>query len=299
MPPITGPTSGAIDPEILNRLSTQQAAEAIKRGNIDEILKVTGISRKDWEDFLKSQSVRLNQHCIQTNSNYSIEATYPAPQIETFPQESGAGKFTPQDHAVFMESMGRVMGKAQLSASKAVGKSSLAGKATVADPSLQAQIEGFNKETDNLLLSITDKALETQLQLDYDKENKKIREEFLQLLANANDPETILLALTQYKMREAGAIAVRAGREVQRYNKQQSLAVEAMQGKDVNSTGFYAESQMTQQKVSTLSINIQQSTSLLQTATQNASSALEFGHSVIGEYSKNQDTIMRNFSVKS
>lgn len=295
MPPISGPTTSSIDPELLNRLSTPQAADAVRRGNIDEILKVTGISKKDWEEYLKAQSVSLNRDVVQDYQIYSEFGTIPAPQwSDHFSPESGIGKIAPQDHAAFVESMGRLAGKAMV----AGGKSSTTGKGQEAPASLAGQVESYLNETDDLLITVTDKALEMQLEQEYSQQSKKIRDDFLQLLANANDPETILLALTQYKMREAGAIATRAGRDIQRINQQQSRATDAMQKLDVNDPKYFAQSQAAQQKVSTLSMNMQQKMSLMQTAVQNVESALNFGKSVLGEYSKNKDSILRNTSLK-
>lgn len=295
MPPVTGPTSSTIDPEILSRLNTPQAADALKRGNIDEILKVTGISKRDWEDYLKAQSVSLNRDIVQDYQIYSDFGTIPAPQwTDGFSPESGIGKLSTQDHAAFTESIGRLTGKAII----AGGKPSTSGKAQQPPASLTGQIESYLKETDDVILNVTDKALEMQLEAEYSKQSDKIRREFLELLANANDPETILLALTQYKMREAGAIAARAGRDIQRINQQQMRATDAMQKMDTNDPKFFAQSQKAQQNVSSLSMTMQQKMNLMQTAVQNVDSALNFGHSVLGEYSKNKDSILRNTSLK-
>jgi hypothetical protein len=295
MPPVSGPTTSSIDPDVLSRLSTPQAADAVRRGNIDEILKVTGISKRDWEDYLKAQSVSLNRDIVQDYQIYSEQGTVPAPQwSDGFSPESGIGKVAPQDHVEFVEAMGRLSGKAMV----AGGKSSTSGKGQGAPASLAGQVESYLQETDDVILNVTDKALEMQLEMEYSQQSKKIRDEFLQLLANAKDPETILLALTQYKMREAGAIATRAGRDIQRINQQQSRATDTMQKLNVNDPKYFAQSQSAQQKVSTLSMNMQQKMSLMQTAAQNVESALNFGKSVLGEYSKNKESILRNTSLK-
>lgn len=296
MPPVTGPTTSTIDPEVLNRLSSPQATEALRRGNVDEILKVTGISKKDWEEYLKAQSVALNRDVVQDYQIYSDNGTIPAPQWnDQFSPESAIGAITNEDHSAFVESVGRVVGKAMV----AGGKSASAGKHQDAPASLQGLVDDYLKETDNLLLSVTDKALETQLQMDYDKQSQKMKEEFLQLLANANDPETILLALTQYKMRQAGLIMQQEGRRVYQTNMAQTREMESLSKISTSDPKYFAEAQRTQARQSQLGTTMQQHMSTMQTAIQNVESALNFGKSALGEYSRNKDSILRNTSVRS
>lgn len=296
MPPVTGPATTGVDPEVLNRLSTPQAADAVRRGNVDEILKVTGLSRRDWEDYLKAQNVGLSRDIIQDYQIYSDFGAAPSPQwTDSFSPETGLGKVTAQDHAAFVESMGRLTGKAMVGG----GKSSISGKAQEAPASLSGQVESYLQETDDLILGVADRALETQLQMQYNQESQKIRDEFLKLLAAANDPETILLALTQYKMREAGLIMTQAGRRVQQASQRQSRATDAMQKLSVDDPNYHAASMAAQQKVSSEGMNLNQQSSLMQTAIQNVESAMSFGHSAIGKLNEHETTIIRNMSVRS
>lgn len=296
MPPVTGPTTNTVDPEVLNRLGTPQASEALRRGNVDEILKVTGISKKDWEEYLKAQSVSLNRDVVQNYQIYAEFGSIPAPQWnDHFSPELSVGAISPQDHHAFMESMGRLTGKAMVGG----GKSSTGGKSQEAPASLQGLVEDYMKETDDLLLSVADKALETQLQMDYDKQSQKMKEEFLQLLANANDPETILMALTQYKMRQSGLIMQQEGRRVYQTNMAQSRGMEALSKISTSDPRYFAEAQRTQAKQSQLGVTMQQHMSTMQTAIQNVESALNFGKSTLNEYSRNKDSILRNTSVRS
>lgn len=294
MPPVTGPTSSNIDPDLKSRINTQEAQDVIRRGNIDEILKVTGISKKDWEDYLKAQSVSLNRDVVQDYQIYSDHGGIPAPQwTESFSPELGVGKVTPQDHATFMESMGRLTGKAMVTG----GKSSTSGKSMEAPADLAGAVEGYVQEADDLIQGIADNALDAQLNLQVEagsRETQKARDEFLRILSTANDPETIILALTQYKMREAGEIMTKAGVDIQRTNREQTRAAAATQKLNVNSPKFYAESQQASQKISSLNMTMQQKMSLMQTAAQNVESALSFGKSVIGEIAKTKDAMLRN-----
>ncbi|PIR20332.1 MAG: hypothetical protein COV45_07215 [Deltaproteobacteria bacterium CG11_big_fil_rev_8_21_14_0_20_47_16] len=295
MPPITGPSTGNIDPDVLSRLNSPQAAEAIQRGNVDEILRVTGISKRDWEDYLKSQHAQLNYKIVQDFQIYADHSSVPAPQLnDSFCPESDTGKLTAGDHAVFLEAVGHLTGKAVVS----VGKAQVSGKAQNAPADLQGLVEGYVGEADDAISMIADKALETQLQSQFDSENRKLKEEFLKLLASANDPETILMALTQYKMREAGVIAAQAGRRVQQINMDSSRQAEKIQKMDVNDPKYAANVQMTQQKISANATTLQQQTNLMQTAVQNASSALEFGHGAINKYNENQSSIIRNMLAR-
>lgn len=294
MPPVTGPTSSNIDPDLKSRINTQEAQDVIRRGNIDDILKVTGISKKDWEDYLKAQSVSLNRDIVQDYQIYSDHGGVPAPQwTESFSPELGVGKVTPQDHATFMESMGRLTGKAMVTG----GKSSTSGKSMEAPADLAGAVEGYIQEADDLIQGIADNALDAQLNLQVEagsRETQKARDEFLRILSTANDPETIILALTQYKMREAGEIMTKAGVDIQRTNRDQTRAAAATQKLNVNSPKFYAESQQASQKISSLNMTMQQKMSLMQTAAQNVESALSFGKSVIGEIAKTKDAMLRN-----
>lgn len=295
MPPVTGPATTGVDPEVLNRLSTPQAAEAVRRGNVDEILKVTGLSRRDWEDYLKAQNVGLNRDIIQDYQIYADFGAVPAPQLsDSFSPETGLGKITAQDHAAFVESMGRLTGKAMVGS----GKSSTGGKAQEAPASLAGQVESYLQETDDLILGVADRALETQLQMQYSQESQKIRDEFLKLLAAANDPETILLALTQYKMREAGLIMTQAGRRVQQTNVRQTRAAEAVQKLSVDDPKFAAKNLMAQQEVSRETTTMQQDLNLMNVAAQNVEAALNFGHKTIGDVNENEKAIQRNQIVK-
>lgn len=294
MPPVTGPTSTIIDPDKLSRLNAPDVQDVVRRGNIDEILKVTGISKKDWEDYLKSQSVSLGRDIVQDYQIYSDFGSVPAPQFtEGFSPELGVGKVTPQDHATFMESIGRLSGKASV----AGGKSSMSGKFQEAPADLAAAVEGYVQQTDDVIQGIADNVLDTQLNLQVEagsRETQKARDEFLRILSTANNPETIILALTQYKMREAGEIMTKAGVDVQRTSREQSRAAAATQKLNVNDPKFYAQSQQASQKVSSLNMTMQQKMSLMQTAAQNVESALSFGKSVISEIAKTKDAMLRN-----
>ncbi len=167
MPPVTGPTSSTIDPDKLGRLNTPEAQDVIRRGNIDEILKTTGISKKDWEDYLKSQNVSLNRDIVQDYQIYSEGGSVPSPQwTEGFSPELGVGKVTPQDHATFMESVGRITGKAIV----AGGKSSTAGKAMEAPADLAAAVGGYIQEADDVIQGIADNALDAQLNLQVEEQ---------------------------------------------------------------------------------------------------------------------------------
>lgn len=298
MPPITGPTSSNIDPDLKSRINTQEAQDVIRRGNIDDILKVTGISKKDWEDYLKTQNSSLNRDIVQDYQMYSGPGDMHAPQLtDSWCPELGVGKITPVDHATFMESMGHIAGKASVSG----GKSSTSGKFQDAPADLAAATESYVQEADSMIQGIADKALDTQLNLQVEagnRETEKARQALLELLSTANDPETIILALTQYKMREAGAIMTRAGIEVQRINREQTRAAASMQKMDSASPKFYAESQLASQKVSSLNMTMQQQMSMMQTAASNVESALNFGKSEISEYNKLQDTLTRALNVR-
>ncbi len=295
MPPVTGPMSGSIDPDVLNRLNSPQAADVLRRGNIDEILRATGVSKSDLENYFKLQHANLNQ-VVQDHQIYSDFGAVPAPQWnEHFSQESGYGKFTPQDHEIFMESLGRVSGKAQaVSGSKAVN-----AKAQTVSPQIQANIDNLNKQIDNAISDIGDRALDAQLEMDYKEQSQKLRDEFNAILANANDPETIILAMTQYKSKEAGLIVAMEGKAIQRISQQQTKAAGDTYNLSTADTKYYAETQVASQKISALSTSMQQHMSLIQSAAQNVESALSFGQSAIGELNKTQDAIQRNQAVKS
>lgn len=294
MPPVTGPTSGSIDPDLKSRISTPEAQDIIRRGNIDEILKVTGISKADWLEHLKGQSNSLNRDIVQDYQIYAEYGGMPAPQwTEHFSPELGVGKIMPQDHATFMESVKRITGKASV----AGGKSSTSGKSQDAPADLAAYTGGIVQQTDDMIQGIADNALDAQLNLQVEagsRETEKARQALLELLSTANDPETIILALTQYKMRESGEIMTKAGIDVQRINREQTRAAAATEKLNVNDPKFYAQSQQASQKVSSLSMSMQQKMSLMQTAAQNVESALGVGKSVIGEIAKTKDAIIRN-----
>ncbi len=298
MPPVTGPTSSTIDPDKLGRLNTPEAQDVIRRGNIDEILKTTGISKKDWEDYLKSQNVSLNRDIVQDYQIYSEGGSVPSPQwTEGFSPELGVGKVTPQDHATFMESVGRITGKAIV----AGGKSSTAGKAMEAPADLAAAVGGYIQEADDVIQGIADNALDAQLNLQVEEGSRRTqeaRDELLRIIATANDPEIIIMALTQYKMREAGEVLTKAGIEVQRTSWEQGRAAAATQKLNVNDPKFYAQSQQASQNISSLNMTMQQKMSLMQTAAQNVESILSFAHSAIADINKGQDVINRNIGVK-
>jgi hypothetical protein len=305
MPPVTGPTTSTVDPEVLNRLNTPQGVDAMRRGSIDEILRVTGISKKDWDDYLKAQNVQLSRDIVQDYQIYSDGASVPAPQFtDAFCPEGDWGQLTPGDHAAFLEAVGHMTGKAMVSGGRAQvgGKAQAGGKAQggAKEPpaDVQALVEGYMSETDEVLVAIADRALETQLQTEFESENKKLREEFLKLLALAEDPETILLALTQYKMREAGVIGAQAGRRIQKISMESTRHAQMTQKMNVNDPKYAANVQVAQQKISANSTTIQQQTNLMQTAVQNASSAIEFGQGAIGKYNENQNAIIRNMLAR-
>lgn len=294
MPPVTGPTSSTIDPDKLSRLNTPEAQDVIRRGNIDDIVRVTGISKNELEGFFKSQSISLNRDIVQDYQIYSEHGGVPAPQLtEGFSPELGVGKVTPQDHATFMESVGRLSGKASV----AGGKSATYGKAIEAPKDLEAAVEGYVQQTDDVIQGIADNVLDAQLNLQVEAGSRKTqeaRDELLRIISTANDPETIILALTQYKMREAGEIMTKAGVDVHRTSREQSRAAAATQKLNTGDPKFYAQSQQASQKISSLNMTMQQKMSLMQTAAQNVESALSFGKSVIGEIAKTKDAMLRN-----
>lgn len=267
MPPIMGPTTSTVDPEILNRLNTPQATEAVRSGNVDQILKATGLSKKDWEDYLKSQNVSLNRDVIQDYQIYASPNSVPAPQwAESFSPEIGVGK------------------------AFAVG-----GKSQEAPPSLVNLVEGQLKETDDLIASV----MGSQMKIDYDRETKKIQEEVRRLVATAVTFEDAVNTLAYAKSRTAGLDVARLGKKIYDTNMQQTKLADQISKLDFADPKNAGQLHVLKQKEAAMSMQMSQDTNMLQTAAQNVESILNFAKSVCEQHWKTEDALSRNQQVKS
>ncbi len=295
MPPVTGTTAANIDPDLASRLGSPQAVAALQRGDMYEVMRLSNVTMRELDDYLKSQNRSLNQHVIQTDAIYSDFSGMPAPQWSAqFSPELGVGKLVEEDHVAFDHTLSQMMGhsKAMMSgAGKADDKVPL-------DPELAAYVEGNTAEAQQVYDTFVDKAMENQLQADFTKKNAELKQKFLEILANAKDPATILMALTQYSARRAGLVVELSGSRVGMIQRQQSRLSADQTHIATDDPKFYAKTESYREQMSEGSTNLQQQISMMQTATQNVESAMSFGKTGLDKLNETANTLIRALQAR-
>lgn len=293
-----------IEHEIQPRLDNPELIDALKKGNIYEILKALprDVSIQEIDDYFKYQHRLFNQKLVQNDELYAGYATPPPPSFEKdFADISPEAELTPEDQTLLAAAITGKFATSSGMGGKAQTETKTEGKVLTADELLalgQQQYQDVQALNDEL----TQKIFEAQLQMEIQKkkgELDKIKSDLIKMVKSGADFGLIWAMMAKYVSTKNGIMMTAKSAEIKNQNElinKSTAELQNLSGSDPQE--FAIQSTLTNQKIREGTWNLQQLTMDVQKIMQSIESWMATAKSAIDEYNRNKGELIRKSDVR-
>ena len=281
-----------LEGDIRPRLDHPDVLDALRKGNINDVLKAlpSGITKADIEEYLKHQWLMLDQALLQNVQIKADEGTIPPVTMEGMSSMSADHAFTAEDRALLQQGLGMVkaasvgatpVGGNDVGTGLGSGKASQEWAATggVGAGNLTGLVEEHLTEFNNFMIDIQNKIFETQITQELEAKKSELQKELQRIIALMRagqlDPEYVLIALARVQISERGLLFTQNGRRMMHASDEQKRIAQEISAyaTDVSKLG---QMEVGRQEMGEKTMQMQQTTSLMQKLTQDVESIFAF-----------------------
>lgn len=299
-----------IESEIRPRLDNPEVLDALRRGNIDDVLKAlpAGVTRQDIEEYLKYRWSVLDHGLLQNVQIKADAASVPAITKEDLLPFAPEHQFTTEDRALLQQGLG--MGKAAAITTSAsggngagvLGKGKATGGASGGVPAeqLTGMVESHLKEFDEFMNQIQNKIFEVQLSQQLEAKHQELKQELARIIAMMRegtlDPEYVLIALAKVQISERGLLFTQYGQRMMHANEEQSRIA-----KEIGLMGpeQFGGMEVKRHEIAKETMEIGQFASMLQKISQDIESIFAFAKGASEEIIKTKMELARKAEVRA
>lgn len=276
-------------------LDQPEIVEALKHGNIYEILKAPGVNRNDIEEYLSGQWRLFQNRIVQNYEVYKGPALVPPPEINDMPVHSREMHFSGEERRFFQQDMEvlREHYKAEVLPGpkpKVRYRATESGAAEDVISIGQKALDEHNEFMSELAVKMIDNQMMQELQSKSAELNREVSRIISLVQQGVVDPEYVLIAAAKSNMLQNGTLFTWKGKRVAHLNDQMNKVADELLAKDVNDIGFLKD----QQKAAAQTRSGQQQMQLemmdLQKFAQNVATTLEWVSNAIRMFQQMRQT---------
>lgn len=255
-------------------LDQPEVAEALRHGNIYDILRAPGVNRRDIEEYLAGQSRLFQNQILQNYEIYAVEASIAPPDLETH-------------FAAQMTDMNLDSGDRQLFKQGIVYRASEHGEPEGPGRDVAGIGEKAIQEWDAFFSELQSKVIDAQMYRELASKSSDLKREVERILAlvmsGQVDPEYVIIAATKANMMPNGVFFTGSAKKIMMMNDDMNkISKEIYKIDPVQDPNRYMkESQMAQSKTRSASTNLQMEMMNLQKFAQNIGTTLEWASNAV------------------
>lgn len=292
-----GPQSSR-DPQVRAGLDQPEVVEALRHGNIYEILRTPGVNRKDIEEYLAGQWKLFQNQILQSYEVYSPEGSLPSPELQAhFPPHNMGSSLSQEDRQLFHKEM-KMMAKADIVG----GGNTKPGKAQEAPADIGSianqTVEDWNKFFGDLQMKMIDNKMFSDLQAKTNELNKEVQRIIGLVMSGQVDPEYVLIAAAKSNMLQNGTFFTWKGKRVMHLNEEMNKYSKDLIKMNPNDAGYAKETQIAQSKTRSGSTQMQMEMMDLQKFAQNVSTTLEWVSNAIRTFAQMRQTTTQAIAAR-
>jgi len=251
-------------------LDHPEVVEALRHGNIYEILKTSGVHRKEVEDYLATQSRIFQNQIRQDYQVYASEGSLPPPTPEKYsPVGVKAMSLSAEDHNLFKQDMQEMR--------------AMRARATVTEGSGQdvmkmgeKTLSQWNDFYSELQTKVIDMQMMQELRSKSADLNKEVQRMIALVMSGQIDPEYVLIAAAKSSLLQEGTIFSWKGKKVMHLNTEMDKISKNLLKMDPNDKGYMKELQSVQSKTRSGGVQLQLETMDLQKASSQIATTLDW-----------------------
>ncbi|MBI4237179.1 MAG: hypothetical protein HY696_02020 [Deltaproteobacteria bacterium] len=300
-----------------SHLDHPQVVEALKSGNIHEVMKVlpAGVTREDIEEYLKQRALVLDQVILQSTQIKADDATVPAPTPAMIAPIQAQAALGEEDRQLLRAVLGTgrgaeaLTGKADSALPEEGGATGDGGDATGQGAPNQAlddvlgygedllgRVDADAKEYEAFIAKLEDQIFNMQLGQQLQARREELRADLQRIIAMMKEgliePEFVLIALCKVRSSEQGLLFTQTGQRLMRVNEEQQAIA-----KEIAGTKDYGTMEISRQQMAEKSMSMQQLSGTMQRIAQNIDSLLGTTKGMIDEYAKTKMELIRRIAV--
>jgi hypothetical protein len=290
----------------------QHIIEQLRHGNIHDIFaKQTKFKISDFSDFFSNQWHSFKSQIIQDAEVKAGEASFHAPDLNSFPVHHQGTTMTPEEGALFSQAMseflesgtGTAAGKGKWKAQSVEGEGEVPEASALMPDELISMTEGTLSEWDQFLDDTWGTIFDAQLSQEMQRKMGEIKAEVQRIITLAKEGrigvEFVLIALAKVNATKNGVLMSGLGKKMYHINENMNQMSEDLY--EMSASGdpnYYAQLQMTQSRTRDGSFQLNLLVQDMQKVMQDVASTMEFVHSSLGEINRSRREIITHMSAR-
>lgn len=274
------------EPHLKTDLEHSEVVEALKHGNIYEVLKAPGVNRRDIEDYLAQQHKSFQNEIIQDYEIYAAAGSVPEPTSDHVMPINAQMQFSKEERDMMHHEF-----KALADVLDREGTTEPAKDVSGITEKALREWESFFSD---MSLKVIDNQMMAEIQSKSGEINREIQKLVAMAVSGQIEPEYILIAVAKSNMMQNGALFTNKGKKIAAINEQMNAIANELYKIDSNDQGYMKELQMSQAVTRDKGQSLQTEMMDVQKLTQNISSTLEWINNAIRMFRDMRQTPTRN-----
>lgn len=278
------------------QLDRPEIEEALRHGNIYDVLRTPGINRRDVEEFLAGQWQVFHNQLVQDYEVYAAPASIPPIQENNIADLTPNMHFTQEERQFFSQEMAAM--KSVRGMGVAIDRGDLAEK-----KDLMAIGEASKQDWDAFFNELQMKAIDARMYQDLAARSKELEREVSRIIAMVRagiaDPEYVIIAATKANMLPNGIFFKGSAEKIMHMNENMNKIAKDIYKLDTADTNKYTkELQMAQARTRSGQTDMQMETMNLQKFAGNVATTLEWANGAIRMMQEMRRTTTQNLAAR-
>lgn len=256
-------------------LDHPEIIDALRHGNIYEVLRTAGVNRHDIEEYLAGQARIFQNQILQDYEVYAGSASVPAPDLKVHFLGSS---FSPE-HGLGSE--GSEAGPGQ---------------------DVKQIAEATAVEWEEFFGELQEKVMNAQMFSELESKSKELQNEIQRIvslvMSGQVDPEYVVIAAAKANMLPNGVFFRRTGEKIFHMNARMDKISQDLLKVDVNNPNYAKESTYAQSKIRSSSNDMQMEMMNIQKFAGNIATTMEWANNAIRTMHEMRRTTTQNLSAR-
>ena len=272
--------------EMQTELAKLEMAQALRQGNVYEVMKKlpSGITRVDFEDYMKKQWTTWKSQIIQDYQVYENDASVPGPKMQDFTPTNDWAKMSQEEGREFLKSMAMSLSKglykAEKVATEEAGTSTDSQSQSSASPDeLSNMAQNTLDEWQNFTGEMWNSIFDSQMVQDMQSKMADVQREAQRIISLAKsgqiDVEYVLLALAKVNVTKNGVLMTWLGKKAFATNETMNNIANDLSKIPSSDPQYFGALQTAQAKTRDGSFQMQMLVSDMQKVTQDVAGVME------------------------
>lgn len=287
------PVRPKVDKEIQSDLARLEMAEALRQGNIYEVMKrlPAGLNIRDFEDYMSQQWRTFKSQIVQDYKIYEGEAAVSEPKMQDFAIHDEGSSWTSEEGHEFLKGMMASLGKA----TEGEGAEMPAGT------DMGSMAEGTLNEWESFMNDVWGQIFDAQMVADYQKKMGEVQKDVQRIISLAKsgqiDPEYVLIALAKVNVTKNGCLMTWLGKKAFMTNETMNRVASDLRMTPSSDPAYFSKLQDAQSKTRDGSFQMQLLMADMQKVMQDVAGVLEQVHGFMGEINRTRREIITKIAA--